>query len=140
MGKRPRLIVNKATKPEKRISSHSHWLHKLHEKHKPRKLMFFVSIAVLAAIVMLPLYARSDFKQYFGKDSCICWPDDLALKASDGDTIHCNSEKIRIANIDAPEGRVATQGKRWFQDVSNRSSQPPYHIRRSSPSRRMNWW
>ncbi|MEK1855462.1 MAG: hypothetical protein AAAC48_27280 [Phyllobacterium sp.] len=57
MGKRPRLIVNKATKPEKRISSHSHWLHKLHEKHKPRKLMFFVSIAVLAAIVMLPLYA-----------------------------------------------------------------------------------
>jgi hypothetical protein len=106
MGKRPRLIVNKATKPEKRISSHSHWL------HKPRKLMFFISIAVLAAIVMLPLYARPDFKQYFGKDSCICWPDDLALKASDGDTIHCNSEKIRIANIDAPEGRVATQSKR----------------------------
>jgi endonuclease YncB( thermonuclease family) len=106
MSKQPRLIISNAKRKKGMHSAPSHWRDGVNYERKPEPRNVWAATAVLLAIVTFPTYAP------------MLIPDSASAKAVafvgpkmsrqqlyvvDGDTIHYNREKIRIANIDAPE-------------------------------------
>ncbi|TXR50078.1 thermonuclease family protein [Phyllobacterium endophyticum] len=112
MSDRPRLVVDNQTS-KKRLSpwqSDPSWLDKL-KRERPRRrwqqrLQFALALLVLGATVILGGFG-SHFHMHSGVQGTqpptsqfLAGP---SLYVVDGDTIHYNGEKIRIANIDTPE-------------------------------------
>lgn len=80
-------------------------------------------MAGLVAVVLLVAGTILAFGSLSHAASAIGWPDggDCAfVSVHDGDTIRCDGEKIRIANIDAPEleGSPRCEQLRWGKNPS----------------------
>ncbi|MEK1852795.1 MAG: thermonuclease family protein [Phyllobacterium sp.] len=102
MNKRPRLIVNNGNQ--------SPWRQHLEKRRKPRRPWYLrrawlqATLAVVAAIVIFSYYT-GDFDN--APQTAVSFTNQMIgrqqLYVIDGDTIHYNGERIRIANIDTPE-------------------------------------
>lgn len=101
MNKRPRLIVNNGNQ--------SPWRQNLKKRRKPRRPWYLrrawlqTTSAVIAAIVLYSYYTYSFDTAPQTAVSLTSLINGQQLYVVDGDTIHYNGEKIRIANIDTPE-------------------------------------
>ncbi|WP_210386044.1 thermonuclease family protein [Phyllobacterium sp. SYP-B3895] len=113
MSDRPRLVVEnqvKKKRPSPWQSKESPWIDKL-QRERPRtrwrqRVKFTFASLVMGATVLAGVFAsRFDMSSSGERPLSLVNPfvAKTALYVVDGDTIHYNGEKIRIANIDTPE-------------------------------------
>ena len=113
MSDRPRLIVDNQTR-KKRLSpwesDDPSWLDKLN-RERPRRRWRQRLKPTFASLVLCVTVLAGVFAWHFDmtskSDRALSLPSQFLAKPSlyvvDGDTIHYNGEKIRIANVDTPE-------------------------------------
>jgi len=113
MSDRPRLIVDNQTRKKRRSpwqSDDPSWLDKL-KRERPRRRWQQRSQCALALLVLGATVMLGGFGSRFDMHSRVQGTPPptsqflagASLYVVDGDTIHYNGEKIRIANIDTPE-------------------------------------
>ncbi len=111
MRDRPKLVVNNQTrKPSPWQTDDPTWLDKLKRERPKRnwqqRRRFALASLVLSAIVLVGVFgAHFDMRSPVERppsptNQFLAGP---SLYVVDGDTIHYNGERIRIANIDTPE-------------------------------------
>jgi endonuclease YncB( thermonuclease family) len=106
MSKQPRLISSNNPKKKGTYSAPSHWRDGLNYERKSEPRNVWAATAVLLAIVTFPTYAPMLIPDNASANAVAFVGQTFRrqqLYVVDGDTIHYNREKIRIANIDAPE-------------------------------------
>lgn len=106
MSKQPRLIVDNERKKKGTYSAPSHWRDGLQYHAIPKKTNIWAATVVLITILAFPFTAPLVIPENASAKAVAFVGQTIRrqqLYVIDGDTIHYNSQKIRIANIDAPE-------------------------------------
>ncbi|TXR49443.1 thermonuclease family protein [Phyllobacterium endophyticum] len=106
MSKQPRLISSNRQKKKETYSAPSGWGDRLGYEHTSRPKNVWAATVVLLTIVMFPTYAPMLIPDNASANAVAVVGQTITrqqLYVMDGDTILYNREKIRIANIDAPE-------------------------------------
>lgn len=113
MSDRPRLVVNNQTKKKRKSpwqTDDSPWVDKLKleqpRRRKQQGAKFALASVVVSATVLVGIFG-SHFDMSSESQRALSLANQFLARTSlyvvDGDTIHYNGEKIRIANIDTPE-------------------------------------
>lgn len=100
MSKQPKLIVGNERKKKGTYSPPSHWRDGPKYQAKPKKPHIWAATFVLTAVLAIPFVTPMIIPAVAFIGQTV---KRQQLYVVDGDTIHYNGEKIRIANIDAPE-------------------------------------